>query len=186
MHLQQFTRVLLCVFSLLQTVTGGAIVNGHTVSDELMQYMVSLQNETNQHLCGGALVSDKFVLTAAHCKKDKLVRAVLGTHDLEKAATLGQTIDIDLEFDHPLFETPGKGDDLMLIKLKKKVVLGRRVKIIQLPTANLNVQPHTWCKVAGWGATNVGLRSEQCNLCWRTHHGKWILPGRLWWTPCVR
>lgn len=32
-----------------------------------MQYMVSLQNGNNTHLCGGFLVSKNFVITSASC-----------------------------------------------------------------------------------------------------------------------
>lgn len=59
---------LTCIyFYLYFTVQGFKIINGETAPENSMQYMVSVQNIYGKHICGGFLISEDFVMTAAHC-----------------------------------------------------------------------------------------------------------------------
>lgn len=46
------------------------IINGSLVDISNFPYQVALQVNQNHH-CGGSLISEEFVLTAAHCEKIK-------------------------------------------------------------------------------------------------------------------
>ncbi|XP_072294182.1 transmembrane protease serine 9-like [Eucyclogobius newberryi] len=150
-HQQLFTAFLF-LSCLQQTVTGSVIVNGKKVADGDMPYMASVQSLCG-HVCGGFLVSQRFVLTAAHCLDENPIRVVLGNHDLGKSSNSEQTIEIEAKIKHPDYVSVGRGDDLMLLKLKKEVVIGSNVGIIQLPYTNMKVETNEMCHVAGWGAT---------------------------------
>lgn len=43
------------------------IIGGHQADITEYPFLVSVQNSRNEHLCGGALISDRWVLTSAHC-----------------------------------------------------------------------------------------------------------------------
>jgi trypsin len=58
--------VLLAVFAKLK-ITQGRIVGGKPIEIEEASYTVSLQIN-GKHGCGGALMSERFILKAAHCE----------------------------------------------------------------------------------------------------------------------
>ncbi|KAL7396870.1 hypothetical protein ABVT39_012748 [Epinephelus coioides] len=133
---------------------GSEIINGKKVPENLMLYMASVQNE-GQHVCGGFLINEDFVLTAAHCDCLGITRVVLGTHNLNKTDN-GNIRYIKERYKHPSYETVGKGKDIMLLKLAEKARLDNRVQTIPLPTPETNIKENQRCSVAGWGYTSTG------------------------------
>ncbi|XP_026200668.1 duodenase-1-like isoform X2 [Anabas testudineus] len=90
---------------------GSEIINGEKVSENSMLYMVSVQNDYG-HVCGGFLISEDFVVTAAHCDKENPTSVVLGTHNLKEA---GKTA-IKQTYKPEAYQQFSKGDDIMLLE----------------------------------------------------------------------
>ncbi|KAM6939317.1 chymotrypsin-like elastase family member 2A [Lycodopsis pacificus] len=130
---------------------GSEIINGELAPENSMLYMASVQNSKGRHLCGGFLISEDFVLTAAHCLLG-ITHVVLGTHHL-KSVNDDNKISIETH-KHESYKNEGSGNDIMLLKLSKKVSLNGRVQTIPLPTSGMNQQDD--CQVAGWGAIKTG------------------------------
>uniref|UniRef100_A0A671UJP4 trypsin n=1 Tax=Sparus aurata TaxID=8175 RepID=A0A671UJP4_SPAAU len=135
---------------------GAKIINGVKVPKDSMLFMASVQT-TDGHVCGCSLISDNFVLTAAHCDGDNdddvPVRVVFGTHDLRKTGTVRH---VEQRCKHPDYQNDTLENDIMLLKLSQSVPVGGTIRRIRLPPPNMNLQPNQLCRVAGWGVTEAG------------------------------
>ncbi|XP_029285477.1 mast cell protease 1A-like [Cottoperca gobio] len=120
-----------------------------------MPYMVSLKNHSG-HLCGGFLVSEDFVLTAAHCDLGPMW-VVLGIHNLKRLG--GKIRYIEKEYKPTQYDNVGTGKDLMLLKLTEKAEMDNSIQTIPLPSSEMNIQENKQCRVAGWGSTSTGGKS---------------------------
>ncbi|XP_028249566.1 granzyme B-like isoform X1 [Parambassis ranga] len=150
---------LYCIINILMLVslTGASessIINGNVSKPHSRPYMASLQIR-GWHTCGGILIREDFVLTAAHCKNSsEPITVVLGAHNITKNETSQQRIKVAKYYKHPKYT--GKFDyDIMLLKLQKKAALNRYVKSIGLPKKNGEIPANIKCDVAGWGRTGA-------------------------------
>ncbi|KAM4017459.1 chymotrypsinogen 2-like [Anomaloglossus baeobatrachus] len=57
------------------------IVNGEEAIPGSWPWQVTLQDNTGFHFCGGSLISDEWVITAAHCSVRTSHKVVLGEFD---------------------------------------------------------------------------------------------------------
>ncbi|XP_016110529.1 complement factor D-like [Sinocyclocheilus grahami] len=124
------------------------IVNGTEAKPHSRPFMVSLQKNW-RHICGGFLISDRFVMTAAHCWKNEKLTAVVGAHDLrqnEESVRIG----VKSYHMHPDFNMHTLQNDIMLLRLEKEVEQNKNVMKISLQR-NKDIEADSVCRVAGWG-----------------------------------
>lgn len=55
------------------------VIGGQVPPVGAVPWQITLRNSENKHQCGGALISEKLVLSAAHCYMEEL-SAVAGAH----------------------------------------------------------------------------------------------------------
>nr|XP_003201101.3 granzyme-like protein 1 [Danio rerio] len=144
--------VLLLVYLLpnltLQASVKSGIVNGNEARPHSRPYMVSVQCN-RKHICGGFLVSEQFVMTAAHCfVNGKELTVVVGAHEYTDGAS---RMDVKFYHIHPGFESKTLLNDIMLLQLHKKVKKSNKVNWIPIPNADKDIKAKTKCSVAGWG-----------------------------------
>ncbi|XP_073718196.1 granzyme H-like [Misgurnus anguillicaudatus] len=121
------------------------IVNGKVSIPHSRPYMVYISDKHRRAACGGFLIREDFVMTAAHCKTNNL-RVYLGVDDTNR---LPHGIEVDA-IPHSHFVYEQCHDDIMLLKLKTRATLNETVKTIGLPKTRGEVIPKN-CMAMGWG-----------------------------------
>ena len=71
------------------------IIGGTRAMDGEYPYAVSLQDEKGPY-CGASLIAPDMLLTAAHCKQNKSIKAVIGRYDL-RDTSVGDVVDVTAE-----------------------------------------------------------------------------------------
>ncbi|XP_058642091.1 granzyme B-like [Onychostoma macrolepis] len=136
------------------------IIGGKDAKPLSRRYMASIQI-AKSHICGGMLIKEDYVLTAAHCLNNNVcsdqdhIEVVLGAQNINKVEKNQQRIPVMKHIKHPLSEHNNEKDysyDIMLLKLKNKAKLNKFVKVMPLPKKNRKTRANTKCSIAGWGS----------------------------------
>ncbi|XP_074864759.1 chymotrypsinogen B-like [Carettochelys insculpta] len=148
-------------------ITGYArIVNGEEAVPGSWPWQVSLQTSrlNSFHFCGGSLVSEQWVVTAAHCSTRSSNVVVLGEHDRSSSQEDVQKLAIQKVFTHPNYNSETTANDVALIKLATPAQLGRTVAPVCLAAAGEQYQGGQLCVTSGWGKTRYNALTTPSKL----------------------
>ncbi|KAF4104359.1 chymotrypsin-like protease CTRL-1 [Onychostoma macrolepis] len=132
------------------------IVNGENAVPGSWPWQVSLQQSNGFHFCGGSLINQYWVVTAAHCG----VRAgyhyvILGEHDHGSNAEPIQVMNIAKAISHPYYNGNTFNNDVTLLKLSSPAQLTSRISPVCLTSSSTSIPSGTLCVTTGWGRTGT-------------------------------
>ncbi|KAF5922320.1 chymotrypsinogen B-like [Diceros bicornis minor] len=140
------------------------IVNGEDAVPSSWPWQVSLQTRSGFHFCGGSLISQRWVVTAAHCGVRKSHRVVAGASDLGSDEEAVQVLRIAEVFEHPLWDQYTVRNDIALLKLATPARLSETVSPVCLPRANASFPVGSRCATTGWGKTRYNANKTPDRL----------------------
>ncbi|KAM6113521.1 complement factor D-like [Phoenicopterus ruber ruber] len=142
----------------------GRILGGHEAKPHLKPYMASLQLD-GQHVCGGFLIAEQWVLSAAHCTEEtdgKVFQVLLGAHSLTEPEPHKRLYRVRAQIPHPGSNIHNNKDDLLLLQLEEKAELNAHVRVLPIQREDRDVAADTVCEVAGWGTiSHSGRRPDK-------------------------
>ncbi|EDW81684.1 uncharacterized protein Dwil_GK10885 [Drosophila willistoni] len=109
------------------------IVGGQNADEGDAPYQISLQTLLGRHLCGGAIISDRWLLTAGHCVSgypaDRL-QVVTGTLQYAIPGAIYYPESIYL---HCNYDTPKYHNDIALLRVNQSIVFDAHTQPVNLP-----------------------------------------------------
>ncbi len=156
--------------------SGAKVIGGKVAADGAWPWQVALTVSrqpvsVDSQFCGGSMVLDEWVLTAAHCVRmvndageafDIMpgdIAIVVGTNRLDGS---GDRVPVEKIFYHPSYDVNQFDYDIALIRLARKPKVPYRT--IEVPDAaygDILKKPGITTIVTGWGLQNGGAPSPE-------------------------
>ncbi|XP_031830880.2 uncharacterized protein LOC116426286 [Nomia melanderi] len=128
------------------------IVGGGSSSAGSWPWQVALYKE-GDYQCGGALVNDRWILSAAHCfyhaQDEYWVARIGATRRGSFPSPYEQVLRLDYISLHPEYIDNGFINDIAMLRLEKPVIFSDYVRPVCLPETE--PKSGTMCTVTGWG-----------------------------------
>uniref|UniRef100_A0A8C4R3P2 Peptidase S1 domain-containing protein n=1 Tax=Eptatretus burgeri TaxID=7764 RepID=A0A8C4R3P2_EPTBU len=130
------------------------VVGGSVARPGRWPWLLSL-HWAGSHRCGGSLLTENWLLTAAHCFKRhsdvRLWSVMAGTLSRRSG---NPRFKVSRILCHPLYRPSSKDFDLALVQLAQPLNLTDAMAPVCLPPPGWVLQPGMNCWISGWGTEN--------------------------------
>eukprot|EP00079_Xenopus_tropicalis_P039301 XP_017953072.1 PREDICTED: serine protease 27-like [Xenopus tropicalis] len=177
-------------------VVSSRIMGGQSAQEGQWPWQVSFRNN-GRHFCGGTLISDQWVISAAHCFPSSRwvnVRVLMGRAG-SRQANIHPTIAVGVLFPHspalfcwktniPSYVNEGDSGDISLVRHASPVTYTNYILPVCLPADTVTFPTGLQCWVTGWGNIAYGanlpspmtlqevavplIGADQCNTLYQT------------------
>lgn len=162
------------------------MIGGYIAVPHSYPWQVSLRDARHNHFCGGSIIAERWILTAAHCRfrAEDGEYAVIGAHEIssgDQAASYstGFRIEIEDSFTHEDFGKTEAGSlewDFQLLKTKLPIDFANpHVEKICSPDFADTFERRN-CIVTGWGANQLDTE-KMANYLMQARLPTWSVLG---------
>lgn len=132
------------------------IVGGSDAPAGSYRYQVSIQDRTGFHFCGGSLIADGWVLTAAHCAVGESAQNLRIEAGINRLSEPGQMFDVAEIRIHPGYDANTSNNDVALLRLARSTGSLPPVALMTAASEGSLAATGTPLTVTGWGSLTSG------------------------------
>ncbi|XP_028287533.1 serine protease 27 [Parambassis ranga] len=167
----RFCAVFLCVTGILPSyaqkcgrppLKEDRIVGGTEAADGVWPWQVDIQIRSQGHICGGSIITESWVLSAAHCFPNpsdvSFYVIYIGRYQLNGKNPHESSHNVRQVVIPHGYDGPHNGKDVALVELSSPITWSEYVHPVCLPASGTLFPSDLMCYVTGWGNTRENVQ----------------------------